>query len=242
MEMFSVSAVIPVYNEEMYLHCTFQSINHVLNNNFKDFEIIFIDDGSKDNSFRILSEYAMRYQYVKVLQNYRHQGLGVTLNKGFSAAAKEIIFYIDCDMPFEPSFLIETVAFLDKYDIVIGRRDRWDSLLRKICSYCYNFIIRTLFRTYVSDINIGIKVLKRKIMDKMILHSRSAFIDAEIIIGAERQGFSIKEFPCIYKERLYGRSKCYNIGSVLLTIWEILNYYFRTRVVLRRKNSVRDTT
>lgn len=230
MNNLSISAVIPVYNEEEYLSRTMQDVYGVLNRNFVEFEIIFVNDGSTDQSSYILSNFQKEYSFVKILHNSSHQGLAVTLKKGFTAATKDLVFYIDCDLPFDPSFIVRNISLLNIYDIVIGRRNQWDNLLRKVCSVSYNTIIRRLFHLNLFDINIGIKVFKRSILQSIKLECLGSFIDAELLLEAKRKGFYIIEVPCIYRKRLYGYSKTCNISNILIIIFDMLMYYFRKKV------------
>lgn len=227
---YSISAVIPLRNEEEYLSKTMQGVYDVLSRNFVDFEIIFVNDGSKDRSPDILSDFQKEYSPVKVLHNPFHQGLAVTLKKGFTAATKEVIFYIDCDLPFDPSFVAQVVPLLNTYDIIVGRRNQWDNFLRKVYSVSYNVILRRLFHLNLSDINIGVKVFKRSIFKNIELKSQGSFIDAEFLLEAKRKGFSIKEVPCAYHKRLYGYSKTCSISNILIIIFDMWKYYFRKKV------------
>ena len=226
MMSYSISAVIPLYNEEDYLPKTMQEVCDVLSRNFVDFEILFINDGSKDRSSEILSDFQKKYSCVKVLHNASNQGFAAALKKGITATNKDVIFYIDCDLPCDPSFITRAVSFLNNYDIVIGKRNQWDNLLRKVCSLGYNFIICHLFHLNLYDINIGAKVFKRNVLENVKLESFGSFIDAELLLKAKAQGFSIREIPCVYQKRLYGHSHMCTIKNVLGIIIEMLKYYF----------------
>ena len=225
----SISVIIPVYNEEEYLPKTIQEVYRVLNENFYDFEIIFVDDGSTDNSFHILSNFQEEYSSVVVLRNFRNQGLGAALQKGFSAATKEVIFYLDCDLPFDPILATKMVLLLDTCDIVIGKRDRWDNAIRRSYSYIYNFIIQRLFRLDIYDINVGMKVFKRSILDKIQLSSSGSFINTEFLAEARRNGFSIRKVNCEYCRRVYGYSKMDNLKNIYQIMSEMFKYYFKRK-------------
>lgn len=226
---YSVSAVIPVYNEEEYLPKTIQEVYDVLSRNLSDFEIIIINDGSNDRSPYILAEFEKNYTFIRVLHNPYNQGLGATLKKGFGATTKNIIFYIDCDLPFDPHFFIKAVSYLNEYDLVIGKRDKWDNLLRKAYSLIYNFIICHLFHFNFNNASIGVKVFKRKILESIKLRSLGSFISIELLLEAKRKNFSIKSFHCDYRKRLYGYSKLCNINNILQIIFDMFRYYFRKK-------------
>jgi len=223
----SISAVIPVYNEEEYLHITMQQVFSVLSDNFPDYEIIFVNDGSRDNSSDILFEFERRYPCVKVLQNNSNKGFAAALKKGLLAAVKEIIFYIDCDLPFDPRFITQAAPLLKTHDIVIARKDPWKNPLRRIVSLCYNSIVKYILKTGVSTVNAGAKAFKIRVLKEIELKSSSAFIDAELLFKAKKMGCKIKEIPCTYQKRKFGYSKTYNIRNLLLAYFDILTYCFR---------------
>ena len=189
---YSVSAVIPVYNEEEYLPKTIREVYDVLSSNFSDFEIIIINDGSNDHSPYILAEFEKKYTSIRVLHNPHNQGLGVTLKKGFHATTKDIIFYIDCDLPFDPHFVIKAVNFLKEYELIIGYRDKWDNLLRRLYSLAYNSIIRYAFHFSFANASIGVKVFKRKILEGIKLKSSGSFISIELLLEAKIFRFELR--------------------------------------------------
>ena len=232
----SISIVIPVYNEEGYLLKTLGEIYEVLRKNFTDYEVIFVDDGSTDNSLKILVDISGQFENIKVLCNNSNLGRAEALKKGFCATTKEVIFYIDADLPFDPSFVIRAIPFLSDNQMVIGNRDRWDNMFRKTCSLVYNLLIRRLFNLTITDINVGAKVFKKNILDRIELRSRGSFIDAEFILEAKKKGFSIKAIPCVYHKRVYGYSKMYDPVNIGRTICDMANYFLHRRSLLWQRN------
>lgn len=231
---YSVSAVIPVYNEEEYLPKTIQEVYGVLSENFSDFEIIIINDGSNDRSPYILAKFGKEYSCIKVLHNHRNQGLGFALKRGFDASTKDIIFYIDCDLPFKPYFIVNAADSLNEYDLIMGYRNKWDNLLRKVFSLAYDFIIRYMFHSNFTNASIGLKVFKRKILDAIKLKSSGSFISIELLLEAKRKNFAIKSIYCDYRKRLYGRSKLCNINNILQIIFDMFRYYFRKNIIYEK--------
>lgn len=229
MNAISISTVIPVYNEEGYLLETISCLYFFLGSNFNEYEVIVVDDGSKDRTSNILTELQKKYQNLKVITNKKNMGLGYSLKNGFNAATKEVIFYIDCDLPFPPHFLLQAIKELEKSHFVIGRRDAWDNILRKYMSFAYNFMIRKLFRINFADINVGVKVFKRKILQSLNLRSSGSFFSAELALEARRQGFIVSELPCSYRKRIYGTSKLNNIKNIFQALIETVTYLARIK-------------
>lgn len=233
---FSVSVIVPVYNEEEYIPKTFSEIFRVLNGHFIDFEIIFVDDGSKDRSFSIMRDLCQKHSFVRILHNSVNKGLGEALRSGFSVAKKEVILYIDCDLPFEPSFLIRAAPFLASHDIIIGKRNQWDGRSRFILSRIYHWLIFCLFGLGCSDINVGVKVFRNQALKNLDLRAKGSFIDAEFLLEAVKKGLKIKELPCFYSKRMYGHSKLNNAANIIEIIVDMFKYFLRDRIDGRRKN------
>ncbi len=233
--LISVSVVIPIFNERGYIPKTPEKIYDYFSSHFNEFEIIFIDDGSTDGSLHLLEDWRRGKVGIKVIANQHHLGKGKALQCGFSAAQKEIIFYIDCDLPFELDFLENAIPYLNHYDMVIGKRDRWDGWVQHLCSRCYDKIIQWMFGVAISNINVGIKVFKRTIIENLNVKSVGWFFDTEFVIEAERNGFKIKSIPLEYRRRLYGESKFAGLRSLTDTGVELLAYFHRYKK-LRNKN------
>ena len=225
----SVSVVIPVFNEEGYIPKTPERIYDYFDSHFNEFEIIFVDDGSTDESFKLLKKWKKGKEGIKVMSNEGHFGIGKALQYGFSAAEKNVIFYIDCDLPFELDFLERAMPYLNSYDMVIGRRDRWDNWFQHPCSRCYDKIIQGLFGISIPNINVGIKIFKRKMVDNLDIKSVGWFFDTEFVVEAHRKGFKIKSILLQYQRRLYGESKFSGVKSLVDTGAELIEYFYRQK-------------
>ncbi len=219
----SVSVVLPCYNEEDSVERIVRSTRAVLGEITEDFEIIVVDDGSRDRTGEIAGRLAETCAEVKVVRHPRRRGYGNTLRSGFRAAGKELIFYTDGDGQFDVAELRRLLFLLPEADIVTGyRKRRQDPFYRVLNSRLYNLAVRALFAVKVRDVNCAFKLYRRKVLKDMRLDSAGAFINAEIIIKAARRGCRIRETGVSHYPRTSGRPTGARPGVILTAAREML--------------------
>lgn len=202
-----ISLVIPVYNEEENIEKSVSDALPVLTSLAQDYEIIFVESGSTDNSAAILDRLAAENDRIRVIHQGAKKGLGNALREGFGNARYEYIFYMDGDTPFRMSEFTRGFPLLQQADIVCGYRiNREDTPIRYIYSKVFNFLIRTLFQVKVRDVQIGFKMMRKSIFERVKLKSDCMFIDAELLIKAKNEGYRITEFGVEYLGRASGKS------------------------------------
>jgi len=219
-----ISLVIPVYNEEGNIHRCVSEAKPVLAGLAQEYEIIFIESGSTDNSAKVIDEIAREDDRVRVIHQAGKKGLGSALKEGFSNARYGYIFYIDGDNPFRMTEFIRGVPLFKGADIICGyRMNRNDTVIRYVYSKVFNLMMRALFQVKVRDVQIGFKMLRKSILDKVKLESDSMFIDAELLIKAQREGYRISELGVEYMNRTYGKSTVRYL-EVLKIIHDLISY------------------
>ena len=203
----SISLVIPVYNEEDNIRKAVLDGLLILPQLAKDFEIIIIESGSTDTTGAVTDRLAGENERVRVIHQGAKLGLGSALKEGFGAAKYESIFYIDGDNPFRMSEFVRGFPLLQEADIVCGyRTNRQDTFIRALYSWVFNFLMRTLFGVKVRDTQIGFKLLRKSIFERVRLTTDSMFIDAELLIKAQKAGYRITELGVEYLGKPSGKS------------------------------------
>jgi len=203
----SISLVIPVYNEEDNIRKAVHDGLQMLPQLAKDFEIIIIESGSTDTTGPVTDRLAGENERVRVIHQGAKLGLGSALKEGFGAAKYESIFYIDGDNPFRMSEFVRGFPLLQEADIVCGyRTNRQDTFIRALYSWVFNFLMRTLFGVKVRDTQIGFKLLRKSIFERVKLTTDSMFIDAELLIKAQKAGYRITELGVEYLGKPSGKS------------------------------------
>lgn len=222
----SVSFVIPMYNERQTIENTVKKLTQMAKGLTDDYEIIIADDGSTDDSGRIIDRIAEEDPCVKAEHLKRNTKFGGALKRGLNRAQKNIIIYTDSDLPIDSGDIKEALSLLDGCDIVtaFSRVKKGETLKRIIMSGVYNFLIQFLFKTNIRDINSGFKIYKRKVFKNIELISNSPFIDVEIFVKALKRNFIIKQYPVIFKHRQEGKSYISRPGVVLKTMADMLRF------------------
>lgn len=203
----SISVFLPALNEEENIRSCVLSVENYLHKNFKDYEILVIASGSTDNTSKIVSDLAKKNRHIKLIDHGKKLGYGVALRSGFINSSKELIFYTDSDNQFDINEMDKLLPLIDSYDIISGYRiNRNDPFMRGVISDVYNLLIRILFGLKVKDIDASFKMFKRKIFEKIKLKSKTGLIDAEVLIKAKKNGFSIGQIGIRHYPRTKGKT------------------------------------
>lgn len=225
----SVSLVIPMYNEELNIeHAVAHSIDS-LDKYSRDWEIIVVDDASTDAGPRIVAELARNEPRIRVLTHEKNRKLGGTLRTGFAAATKELVFYMDADIPFDPDVLGRAIRAMELTDadmIAAYRHDRtMEGFKRGVYTLVYNWLVGVLFGWPHRDINFSFKLMKRRVLEALELRSEGSLIDAELVVKAKNRGFSIQQIGIDYFPRTRGESHLGSFGIVLTILRELVKLY-----------------
>ncbi len=207
-----LSLSLNVYNEEKNIEKVYKECEDVLNKAKISHEIIFIEGGSKDNSWKVLKELAKKHKNCIVLQAEMEPGK--KLNAGMKVAKGKYFGYICSDGQDNPDVLPKCIRILEenKADFVKGKRiDRmyWQ---RRLISKVYNELSRLLFGINLSDINMHPKVFRSELIKGIDLISRCESVDLEIVLRAHKKGYKIVEIPV--RERVRGGGKSSVTSSV----------------------------
>ena len=198
----SLSLIIPAYNDETTVGRLIADGAKLLEDICPDYEIVVINDGSKDKTWEVLQQAAKANSHIRLINHEINQGYGVTVKELYYAAQKNLVFLLPGDYQYAPKELLAMAEGLAKYDLVIGfRAKRNDPWRRKMQSHVYNLMLRVLYGIKHKDVN-SIKLFKRAILDRIQLQSPTAFVDAELCIRAEKSGFRIVEIPIEHLPRL----------------------------------------
>jgi glycosyltransferase involved in cell wall biosynthesis len=239
----SVSLVIPMYNEELNIEPAIAAATESLRKYTDDYEIIVVDDASTDDSPRLVRRMAAEDPHVRVLHHERNRKLGATLRTGFSAATKDLVFYMDADIPFDPDVLgraMRAIEITGADMIAAYRHDRtMEGLKRGIYTLVYNWLIGILFGWPHRDINFSFKLMKREILEAIQLKSEGSLIDAELIVKAKNRGFAIQQIGADYFPRLRGTSHLGSFSVVLKILRELVTLYPEMRERVPRQKAER---
>jgi glycosyltransferase involved in cell wall biosynthesis len=225
---YSISVFLPAYNEEENIGEAVENTVEVLRDISDDWEVIVVNDASKDRTGEIADRLARDIPGVRAIHHEKNTRLGGALRTGFANASKELVFYTDADNPIDMNDLRWAVPMMADADFITGYRlNRDEPLKRKVYSRCYNWLIRLLFGLRVRDVNFSFKLLKQEILQKARLHSGGSFIDAELLIETRKYGFRIKETGVRYFARTRGVSTLASPAVIFKLLKELWVYYWR---------------
>jgi len=233
-----ISIVIPVYNEADVIKRNLEEVKNTFDEFGCEYEIIAIDDGSKDASYQILKRLEKDIPNLVVKRNSKNFGKGRALKKAFKYTSGDLVVWLDADLDLHP-FQVKTfydIMRLDEADVVVGSKLHPNSklyypFLRKVITLGYYSMVWVLFSLPCRDTQTGLKLFKRKVLEKVfprILIKKFAF-DLEVLVNAQYLGFKIVEAPIVVENR----RNSYRIGikSILNVFWDTLAVWYRMYIL-----------
>jgi glycosyltransferase involved in cell wall biosynthesis len=220
----AISLVLPMFNESPVVEATLTHALGFLDRLFEDFEIVVADDGSTDDCAEKVARWVARDARLKLVRLPGNQRFGGALRAGLSAASNEFLVYTDFDLPVELNSLPRLLRGFSDADVLTGYSDSVpkDANWRcRIISRGYNSLVRTLFGLSLRDINFGFKAMRKSVWDQLALRSCSPFVDAELFIRAQRQGFRVKEVAVPFSQRQQGASHIRRLDVIAATLWDV---------------------
>ena len=225
----SVSLVIPMYNEELNIEHAIAAAVEALTKYSDDYEIIIVDDASTDDSPQLVARAANENPRIICIRHAKNRKLGGSLKTGFAAAKKDLVLYMDADLPFDPDVLGKAIRAMELTgaDVIAGYRlDRtMEGFKRTLYSYVYNALIGILFGWPHRDINFSFKLFKRRVLQSFELKSEGSLIDAELIVKAKNRGFTIQQIGLDYFPRLRGTSNLSSPSVIFKIFRELVQLY-----------------
>jgi undecaprenyl-phosphate 4-deoxy-4-formamido-L-arabinose transferase len=218
-----ISLVIPVYNEEPNLPALIGRIAPVMENLGEKYEVIFIDDGSRDKSLSILKEFAARPE-VRVVELTRNYGQHAAILAGFSLVKGDIVITLDADLQNPPEEIPNLVRVMEdgNYDVVgTVRRNRRDSVFRTLPSRAMNAIARKITKCNMSDWGCMLRAYRRAVVDRMVnCHEQSTFIPVLATYFAKE----VTEIEVAHEERHAGTSN-YSLRKLLNLQFDLISSF-----------------
>jgi len=200
-----LSFVIPAKNEAENLVLLYQEILAVLKKTKNEFEIIFVDDGSSDETWKVITKLRQEDTQVAGIRHRGNFGKAIALANGFAKASGDIVFTLDADLQDNPKEIPNFLSEFDEgYDLVIGwKRRRHDSWDKVVSSRLFNWFVSLTTGTKFHDINCGFKAYKKEV----IMNINFGELFRLIPILAAKQNYKIKEIPVDHRPRKFGKSK-----------------------------------
>ncbi len=226
-----ISVVIPLYNEEQSLKELADQLKNTLVRFGGRYELIFVDDGSTDNSFRVLRDLHFRNNRIKVIRFRRNYGKSAALMVGFQRAQGDYVVTMDADLQDDPAEIPNLIRQIKAgYDVVSGwKKKRHDPITKTLPSKFFNFVTSVMTGVKIHDSNCGLKAYRRDVVKSVNVYGE---LHRYIPALAHWQGFRIGEVVVQHRARKYGKTK-FGTGRFLKGFLDLLTVLFTTRYIAR---------
>lgn len=218
-----LSVIVPVYNEENRMSDFFRDLNEFCQSHLNKYELIAVNDGSKDNSLHVLQE--MPYQNLKIISYTPNKGKANAVKTGVNAATGSHLLFIDADGATAPSEISNMLLLLDTYDIIVGSRNLKEScanksFTRRILSFGFNNYVSILFGMKFTDYLCGFKGFKTDIAKDLFsnLKSERWIFDVELFYRIKKDRISCKEMPIKWTHQDESNMKMFDVIKIFFQL------------------------
>jgi glycosyltransferase involved in cell wall biosynthesis len=227
----SLSIVFPAYNEESNIEKAVDAARQVLQKYAQSYEIVVVNDGSKDRTGEIIDRLSREDKNVVPVHLAQNSGYGRALRTGLYKARCDYVFFSDSDLQFDLNEINKLIEWIGEYDIVVGyRAKRADPFHRKLNAWAWNRLVRILLGVKVRDIDCAFKLFRRKVLDTIKLDSAGALVNTEMFALAAQNKFTVKEVPVSHFERRQGQQTGANPKVILKAFRELFAMYGRLKL------------
>jgi glycosyltransferase involved in cell wall biosynthesis len=227
-----ISVVIPAYNEEESLKPLAVELRRVFNE-MKDyeFEVIIVDDGSTDNSLKVLNEIRKEDERFKFISFQKNYGKSAALSVGFKYATGDLIVTMDADLQDDPHEIPNLVKKIDEgYDLVSGwKKIRFDPFIKKYSSRVFNFVTAFMTGIKIHDFNCGLKIYRKEVAQSIKVYGE---MHRYLPVLAHWNGFRVGEIVVKHHPRRYGKTK-FGASRFLKGFLDLITILFTTRYLRR---------
>jgi glycosyltransferase involved in cell wall biosynthesis len=222
MAVESLSIVFPAFNEAENIRESIRRAVRVCDRMGLDYEVVVVDDGSRDATGQLVADISLENTRVRIVSHTRNRGYGAALKSGILASQKEYVFFTDSDLQFDLDELGWLLASAGEFDIIAGYREkRSDPVGRRFNAWAWGQLVDWLFELRVRDVDCAFKVFHRSVFERIPIHSVGAFVNTEILVRAQAQGFTVKQVPVSHFPRHAGRQSGADIRVVVKAFREL---------------------
>jgi glycosyltransferase involved in cell wall biosynthesis len=229
----SISVFFPCYNDARTIGDLVLEADCQLQRLGTDYEIIVVNDGSADESARVLQEVQARVPRLRVVTHDRNRGYGGALRSGFAHASKDVVFYTDGDGQYDVRELPVLLMLLtDDTDFVNGiKMTRQDPPHRVFAGNLHRFLMRWTFWLPINDVDCDFRLIRRSVLQRLDLRSNSGSICVELVKHAQRAGAQFREVSVHHYARKWGESQFFKPAKIIRTYVDLARMWVALMVV-----------
>ena len=230
----SVSAFFPCYNDALSIGKLVRDVRESLVESVDDFEIIVVNDGSSDNSLKVLQELQKEIGELRIVNHEVNRGYGGALLSGFAASNKQWVFYTDGDAQYDAREILRCIdAVTESSDVIQGFKiGRGDPIHRRVIGRVYHHGVRLLFRLPVRDTDCDFRLIRNAVVNKVRLRSTTGVICVEMMHALNRVDAHFIEVGVSHYHRPHGKSQFFRIPAISRSALQLMQLW--TRLILRR--------
>jgi len=223
----SISIMFPLYKDSRTVKKMITKSLKVLKKLTDKYEVVIVDDGCPEKSGLLAKNFSKNIKKIKVIFHKQNLGYGSAIKTGLKNCKYQWIFQTDGDAEYDVNDLKKLIKLTNRSDLIITYRFKKKyKTSRIIISWIYNAILRVLFLTNFKDISTGSRLIKKKMLKKIKLKSKSSFIGAELAIKSKYLGLKVSEVGIHTYPRTFGTGSSVSFKNIILTIEEMLKMYF----------------
>lgn len=226
----SLSLVLPCHNEEDNIRIVVEQALAVLPEYTDTFEIIPVNDGSKDRTGDVLAQLAAEDELVRPVSYAANKGYGGALVSGFATTRYDYVMFMDADRQFDIADISRLAPFVGRFDIVAGfRMERSDPMIRRINAEVFNIAVRILFGVHLRDLDCAFKIFRGDQLRSLDLISNGALINCEMQAKLRRQGATLQQVGVQHYPRVAGTPTGGSLKVILKAMRDILILWWKMR-------------
>ncbi|MBI3892503.1 MAG: glycosyltransferase family 2 protein [Candidatus Wallbacteria bacterium] len=232
----SISAFFPCYNDGGTIASMIALTDLTLRQLTDDYEILVIDDGSSDHARELLDELKLHYPQLRLVYHEKNRGYGGALRSGFANSTKELVFYTDGDMQYDPTELRDLLrALRPETDVVNGYKiQRHDPVHRILIGRIYHHLMKFAFGFGLRDVDCDFRLIRRRALERIHLEYDSGVICVEMIKKLTDLPARFAEVPVHHFHRAYGTSQFFNFKRLFTVAVNLFGLWWK--LVVRKEH------
>jgi glycosyltransferase involved in cell wall biosynthesis len=230
MRLPGLTVFLPAHNEEGNIERVVDGLRAELPKVADRYEVVVVDDGSRDGTGAIADRLAASDPHVKVVHHTVNRGYGAAVISGVKAATQPYVMLCDGDGQFDPADIGLLAARVPEFDVIVGNRvRRADPLMRRLNGKAWTLLVRLLFGVGISDIDCGFKLFKREYVDGLEFRAKGAMISTELMARVAGRGAKICQVDVHHLPRLVGEQSGANFKVIARAFRELFTLFLDLR-------------